>query len=481
MNPDPTKTNLSTATPRVSPAWIAIACFLVFLFDPGIMSNDSIQTLKQARTLDLTDWHPPIMALVWRVLDWIVAGPAAMLFAQCVLYAFAMARLCAHAFPQLSRRIHPWVLVTCFSLFPPAMALIGVIWKDVWMSGLLLLAMSWLFSLSAMEGGGRRTWLAFGTIVACCLLATAFRHNALAATAGLLAGALYFSWRSPRPRLRLLGACTGGVVLALLLAAVVAVFNSLVAKPLHVTTPLLLHDIAGIIVDSGEPEVAAHLALSTDTRLTDDRSTFLAKVTRAYDPGAAGTLIYTSRNTDTPFVVNVYQDDHDAAGVRATWKTMVRHYPVAYLEHRARSFACLLQLCGMERWISRSYFLNAKYALPATVEKDTWQWHARKALLSPRLAPIYSPLAWLLVTLVGLATGLRILWRPSRTRALLLFMGLSSAGLALSLFFTSPIESYRYIHWCVLLGWTMVIMLVEHLARSRAMSRRIVNVADRLV
>lgn len=475
MNPEPIETNLSSATPRISPAWIAIACFLVFLFDPGIMSNDSIQTLKQAHTLDLTDWHPPIMALVWRVLDGFVAGPAAMLFAQCILYAYAMARLCAYAFPRLSRKVHPWLLVTCFSLFPPAMALIGVIWKDVWMSGLLLLATSWLFSLATMERGGRRASIAFGAIVTCCLLATAFRHNALAATAGLLAGAVYFRWQSPSPRLRLLGACTAGVVLALLLAAVVAVFNGLVARPLHVTTPLLLHDIAGIIVHSGEPEAAARLALSTDTRLTDDRSDFLVKVTKAYDPGAAGPLIYTTRNRNTPFVVNVYQDDHDAAGVRETWKTLVGRYPLAYLKHRARSFACLLQLCGMKSWISRSYFLNSKYALPPTVEADTWQWHARRLFLSPRLAPIYSPLGWLLVTLAALAAGSRSFWMPSRTRALLLFMALSSTGLALSLFFTSPIESYRYIHWCVLVGWIVVIMAVEHVAGPHGAARRIVG------
>jgi hypothetical protein len=463
---------------RTSLAWIAIAAFLVFLFDPGIMSNDSIQSLKQARTLQLTDWHPPIMALAWRVLDSIIAGPAGMLMAQSVLYAFAASRLCAQAFPRLSARYPAWMVSACFSLFPPAMALTGMIWKDVWMSGLLLLATSYLFTLSASESSRRQARFAFGAIVGCCLLATAFRHNALAATAGLLAGAIYFLWQRPQPALRMLIACTGGVLLAALLASVVAFFNAAVARPLHITTPLLLHDIAGIIIHSPEPAAAAQLALSTDMRLADDPDGFLARVRHAYDPGAAGPLVSTSRNRDTPFAVDVYRDDHDAAGVRLVWKMMVTRYPAAYVAHRTRTFACLLQLCGLRKWISRSYFMNPKYALPETVEPETWQWRARRAFLAPELAPLYSPLAWLLVTIAGAAIGLRALWRPSRIHALLLFMGLSAIGLALSLVFTSPIESYRYIHWCVLLGWIMLFMLLDHSQMGRSKEEATVRRID---
>ena len=452
---------------KTSLAWIAIAAFLFFLFYPGIMSNDSIQSLKQARTLQLTDWHPPVMALVWRALDSVVSGPVGMLLAQVVLYAFAAARLCAHAFPNLAQRFSPWLVVACFSLFPPAMAITGMIWKDVWMSGLLLLATSYLFTLSASEhdGGGKR--VAFAAIVACCLFATAFRHNALAATAGLLAGAIYFAWRPAKPVARMLAACIGGVLLAIAMAGAVALFNAAVARHMQVTTPLLLHDIAGVIVHSGEPSKAADLALSTDMHLTSDHETFLSRIQHSYDSGAAGPLVSTSRNRDTPFAVDVYRSDHDAAGVRNVWKKMVARYPRAYLAHRARAFACLLQLCGAKKWISRSYFLNPKYALPATVEPDTWQWRARKIFLSPTLAPLYSPLAWLLVALAGACIGLRALRRPTRVPALLLFMGLSSVGLALSLVFTSPIESYRYIHWCVLLGWTMLWMLFDYAMRPR--------------
>ena len=138
----------------------------------------------------------------------------------------------------------------------------------------------------------RRMWR---PAIACCLLATAFRHNALAATAGLLAGAIYFVWHPARPLARMLLACTGGIFLAIVLAGATTLFNAVVAKPMQVTTPMLMHDIAGVIMHSGEPAEAASLALSTEMHLTDDRDAFLSRIQRSYDPGAAAHVLPGSR------------------------------------------------------------------------------------------------------------------------------------------------------------------------------------------
>ena len=447
-------------------AWIGVAAFLVFLFDPGIMTNDSIQTLRQGRAWEFTDWHPPIMAMIWRLLDRVIEGPAGMLMAQCMLYAFGCARLCAAALPGLMRRWPGWLVIASFSLFPPAMGLVGMIWKDVWMSGFLLLATSMLFSL-AEEPPQRRAVLLATALAACCLLATAFRHNALAATAGLLAGAAYFLWRHRTPWVRLGGACVAGVLTALLLAAVASGFNGMVAKRVHVTTPLLLHDIAGMVVFSGDPAQAGALALADNAGLASDPARFVPRVLADYSPAAAGPLLYSSRNRDAAFAVNIYRADHDADAVRKTWRKLLARYPVAYLKHRWLGFSCLLQLCDRQRWVNRSYFLNPQYALPDTLSKQTWQWHARRILLSSRLAPLYAPVAWLLVAVVGLGVGLATLRRFDGRRASILFVSLSSLGLAVSLVFTSPIESYRYVHWCVMVGLLLTFMVLDRTAGTR--------------
>ena len=126
----------------------------------------------------------------------------------------------------------------------------------------------------------------------------------------------------------------------------------------------------------------------------------------------------------------------------------------------------LLQLCDRKQWVYHSYVMNRQYALPDTLDPDSWQYRLRQALLSPRLALLYHPGFWLLVTLLGGGLGLARL--QDRHPSLLLFMGLSSAGLAVSLYFTSPIESFRYLHWTVLLGWTMLFLAAEaSAARTR--------------
>ena len=466
--PEMTARPTASASPLARPTsrvWIGIALFFVLVFDPGIMSNDSIASLRQARAFEFTSWHPPIMAMIWAPLDKVIAGPAGMLLCQALLFAYAAAKLCASAFPHLCRRYPAWLVVGVFTLFPPVMTLVGMIWKDIWMSAFLLLALAHLFLLrdSVTTRDRRKHGIA---VLAYCLAATAFRHNALAATAGLLAGAAYFLYTPPGFWRRLFVSSAAGVLASVVLYLGVGLFNSLVSTRAELTTGIYLHDIAGVIVYSGEPEQAARAVLDSPVPLTDDQAQFLPRLYRAYTPAAAGRLLRSSKRPQTPFSVNVYALDHDAASVQRIRKALIGQYPLAYLKHRTTTFACLLQFCDRKLWAYHSYVMNKQYALPATLDKESWQYALRKVVLSDKLAPLYHPGFWLMVTLVAGVVGFVRLrsGRPS----LLLFVGLSSAGLALSLYFTSPIESYRYMHWCMLLGWISLALIAERFATPRS-------------
>lgn len=458
------------ATGQPSPlprAWLVVALVVVATFYPGIMSNDSTAALAQARAFEFTDWHPPVLALIWSVLDRIVPGPALMLIGQSLLYAYAAARLCNSAFARLANRLPVNLVLLAFALFPPVMALNGMIWKDVWMSGALLLALAYLFQLAFGIGGTRQSLM---MIVGACLFATAFRHNAGAATAGLLAGAAYFSLPRPmRPLMRLVVSGLAGLALAATLVLMVSVANRLVASPANVTTPILLHDIAGTVLKSGEPERAAQLALATSPALTDDRERFLARLGTDYHPEEAGSLLRTKRrNPDAPFVINALAAGHDAAAVKRAWRAVVSRYPAAYLRHRSATFACLMQFCGRANWAIHSYVLNQKFAFPTGL--DPGQERLRHILLNPRSVLLYAPAFWLAIVLIGGVSGL-VRLRSGTRSAMCVFIALSSLGLAVSLFFTSPIESYRYVHWMILSGWIMLWMLADAVAaRARQTS-----------
>lgn len=452
---------------RTSRAWLAVAAFIVLVFYPGIMSNDSIASLRQARSFEFNDWHPPVMAIIWSLFDRVVEGPAGMLVAQAALYAYGCAALCAHAFPRLSARVPRWFVVVVFSLFPPVMTLSGMIWKDIWMSAFLLLALVHLFRMR--DAASNRWRYAHGAIVVLfCLAATAFRHNALAATAGLLAGAAYLALPMDGKGWRLLLASVAGVATAFALYLAVSMFNRLVAQPGNPTTAIYLYDMAGIIVYSGDAEAATERLLRHPVAFTDNRGQFLRRIYKRYSPAVAGNVISTTSRPDAPFSLNVYRH-HDAEGVRDAHRDLVRTYPLAYLKHRTTAFSCLLQLCDRQEWVNHSYVLNPQYALPKTLAPDSVQYRLRSIMLSSRLAPLYHPGFWLLVTVAGGIIGfIRIVREPATaTPSLLLFMGLSGIGLAFSLYFTSPIESFRYMHWVMLLGWTTLFMAMEAFCARR--------------
>src|SRR4029079_14684594 len=86
----------SAPMPTHPPGWLRRFWFqrghLVILFvawlgfwayaHPGFMSFDSSWQLQEARAGHYTNWHPPVMAALWSILDRIVSGPAGMLMVQ---------------------------------------------------------------------------------------------------------------------------------------------------------------------------------------------------------------------------------------------------------------------------------------------------------------------------------------------------------------------------------------------------------------
>lgn len=98
---------------------------------PGIMTWDSINQLVQARNHQLTTWHPPMMAVLWGLLDHVVAGPVLMLLLQTALLAGGLYALFRHWFTPMRAA----VIAACVFLFPPVFAPMSAIWKDSLMAG----------------------------------------------------------------------------------------------------------------------------------------------------------------------------------------------------------------------------------------------------------------------------------------------------------------------------------------------------------
>ena len=100
-------------------------CITLLLYSPGYMSRDSLDQLKQARSGVLRDNHPPVVAVIWSILDRISSGLFGMLLLQTILHWSGLAVF----FACVDGRT--WGATVCLlvlGFFPPIFAFDGTIW-----------------------------------------------------------------------------------------------------------------------------------------------------------------------------------------------------------------------------------------------------------------------------------------------------------------------------------------------------------------
>src|SRR4030088_2811149 len=102
--------------------------FAVASFFPGYMSPDSVSQLSQGRAMTFTDWHPPVMSFLWGLIDRIIAGPAGMLVLHNFMFWAGLGLFVHHLGFE---RAWAATAILLTGLFPPVLALLSTIWKDV--------------------------------------------------------------------------------------------------------------------------------------------------------------------------------------------------------------------------------------------------------------------------------------------------------------------------------------------------------------
>ena len=133
---------------------VAGALATIALRWPGALTVDSTNQLRQAVSGHFTDWHPPLMAFVWRFLG---SSPEAMFVLQVVTFWTGLA-LVANA--VRSR----WPLIV--GLSPIVLHYLGVIGKDTLLASVLMLG-------AGLVASGWRRWGAVTIIAAGFLRANA--------------------------------------------------------------------------------------------------------------------------------------------------------------------------------------------------------------------------------------------------------------------------------------------------------------------
>lgn len=198
---------------------LAILTPLIGVFGPGCMSVDSFAQLGEARSGLYSDWHPPIMAILWAGLDSLIPGPILMMIFHASLFLIGTFVLSITLFERNWSR---GLFVLAFGYFPAFFPFLGTIWKDVGFGSSLFLGSAVILWTTVKTPSTRLLAASRAVSLLAISYALAIRHNAAPAILPIILWWLlsfrYFSLTTWKYRLRTLivaGTVTGLLIVSL--------------------------------------------------------------------------------------------------------------------------------------------------------------------------------------------------------------------------------------------------------------------------
>lgn len=432
--PAPTDPARAASAPDLLAWACAIGCCaaLTALFAPGFMSPDSVWQLDMARHGDVSDWHPPMMAVLWRALDAVAPGPIGLLVLQnAILFGGLALLVCARARPSWRAP-----LVLAAALHPPVWGLLSTVWKDVLLGATLLLAAALL--VRAERASARPSRAALPLL----FLALALRYNALFAVAPLC-----FWWARlvvhAQPGLALLPqplagpGRLGALATAALLCASLGVNRALTDQRSFPEQQVWLHDLTGISLGVGRVLFPAYL-------VDRDPPATLEALARLYQPGLADSITLGPLHPLTA-------DARNRGALFRAWLGAIARHPLLYLEHRL-GLAALLWGTAPRTPETPYHWGVIPNQLGVRFSETPLSEAAHRLLERAAGTPLFA--GWPIAAV--LALGLWLGWR----RRLPGLACLAASGLSyqLSNVFLAPVTDFRYQWWSHLAALAVLLL-----------------------
>lgn len=454
---------------RLAPWLVALAGIALTLaaFWPGYLSWDSAYQWWQARGGELDPTHPPVMVHLWQVSRAVLPDPGGMLVLQATLWWSALALFANALGGSASRRA---ATVALLGVWPPLLAVLPHLWKDVWLAALFALAVA---LLAAELRSPRAPWR-YAAFVALAL-GCAFRFNALPAALPLLAWVAWRSFEGTRDALwptnpgvsaspRAAMSRRKGIVVSLLTVALTTLvviagsaLNRAPGRNVPVWPSIALWDLAAVSIAEDRllfPPEWVDPALT----VADLRRDFVPYVNvPSFDRGQLR--------------LNYYYDYTPAqfARLRDAWLALPVAHPRAYLAHRATLSAYLFGLHPHEHPDSLviSPAIVAFKDNPALAPPSGRLHDALQSTLS-RLVDVPLFAAWPYLLLAFGLVGRWALRRDGGTGALSGIVALSSLMLAAPLLVLAPSSDFRYLLWSVAAALLAAALAIAPKANGKA-------------
>lgn len=282
-------------------------CICVFLFWPGLMRPDSIVQMNQGVSGVLSDWHPPVMGVLWGLFDKIYSGSGPMFLFHLSLYWGAVS-LFACAQPQKAK----WVYF--IAILPPVFAYQLLVLKDISFVNAYLFCAAWLhfYSMKNLRPGlfSLLAWLAIAFYGTCAT------YQAAIALPWLCLWFAKFYW--PDCSKKWIGI---GLLLCCVFIASVTAFNKTMSTPSNRGIHTKLYDLAGISINLNDPVFPDYIK---QNKLYD-----FEKVKQLYNPNRVDDLTFEN---DSPLTTAASPDQENI--LHKAWMSAIIAYPVAYIKHR---------------------------------------------------------------------------------------------------------------------------------------------------
>jgi hypothetical protein len=460
---------------KLPPGLCFIIGFLAYLgiFYPGFMCYDSVNQLIEAREGVFSDWHPPLMSMIWRVIDTAVPGPAGMLCLQSALVwlgAYLIYR--AYFKPYAAPVFALWLSLLLFA--PPVFGINGAIIKDVFMWGVLLIAFGLAGHIRAVKQ--QSPWpkaTLILSVLLCLWIAMLLRHNAVFATIPILGLAVFRGIDAQGLWGLVRAVFVGGALAAALFLTAGNLNQRLIDRQTRPWVANAVFDISGVLagLSAANQQERIFTKLANAIHSTGTLDTLLTSYSPIYWREVFGKL---------PGSLKLPKDSigprlngfgglpaGDMEDLRSLWLQTVYEHPGLWLRHRLGAMRYLLGLAPDGAWspmiMSRDFPLElAPYyapkpqptAMQSNIEtfyyvfKDDW-W--------------LQPWPYLLINLGVLLAGL-LRFKPET--AAVACLSLSALFHEAGLMIAAPSPDYRYSHYMIFCGLLSLLLLLRPKRKS---------------
>jgi hypothetical protein len=416
-----------------------IACY------PGFLTPDSIDQFGQSLTGNYSDWHPPVMAAWWGILDKVYAGPQSMLLVQLILLWTSTFLLAT----SLEVKQWKWMMVVLV-LAPFVQNFAGYVVKDSQMALSWLLAFSILFYSNVKQG--RVNFLAASLAGILIFYGMSVRPNALP---GCLP--LCFYWvATVYPDRRKMAKYVAAFIVLLLMIVAQWLITERVIRPTkqYAVNKLMLHDLAGIYHKTGKdvfpPALYANPAFDT------------AFINQKYHPATFDMVWWNNEGEQISSVSN----SATSSAIQQYWLRAIRQHPFVYITNRVAGFLYYLRLKNRTEGFDNYVFIitDNKYGL--VLHQNILSKLLTKPIKFQARFPYMRPWFWFFLNIILIAFISKVADPKMRLACgVLIWSGLLYQLPSLFIFQTDT--DFRYFYWNCISEFLAICMLVTDRIKNK--------------